>query len=329
MILRQFSSRQPYLLLAVPLLVLGTLLPAAQLGLLSFGYADFPLEDVLQGVMPFAWYGVSIAASLIIIGALVSNIVFNRHEFHMSPSYVPALIYATVAVALCLIRCSIPALAANVAVILGLNRYLEVFRQSKALSAYFVAGFWMGVGALLFPPYLILAAGMIVSSINTRTFNWREQLLPLLAFSTPFLYWLVFKFWNNELNDLVLFKKIYSFDPPKGPDWNDWWTRSYGIMVAISFVMALRSFIFLSDRSSNKARSVKRIFLVMALFILGAAGVCLVFVGQWVPEVILLPVTFIMGHWYTNYRFSLIAPFSFYAILFGAAGLIMHIFGLF
>jgi hypothetical protein len=329
MLLRQFSSRQPYLLLAVPIVVLGVLFPAASRGLLSFAHADFPIEDVLSKVMPFAYYGVSIAAILIMVGALATNIVFNRHEFHMSPSYVPALVYAVVAVTLCLIRVSIPALAANVAVIIGLNRFLEVFRQNRALSEYFIAGFWIGAGALLFPPYLVLAAGLVISILNTRSFNWRELILPLLAFATPFVYWLVWKFWWNQLDSLVLFRKIYTFDPPKGPDWNDNYTRTYGIMIGVSFLLALRSFIFISDRSSNKARSVKRIFLLMSLFMLGSAGVCLILVGQWVPEVILLPVTFIMGHWYTNYRFSLIAPFSFYAILFGSAALILHVFGVF
>lgn len=327
MILRQFSSRQPYLLFAGPILTLSVLLPANRYQLVTFSFRDFPFERMLHPVLELPWAGAVIACVLIITGALLSNLIFNRHEFNNAPTFVPGLLYAIISVCLCLIKINLAALTANVAVIVGINRLMEVFRQSNALSAYFKAAFWLGLGALAFPPYVMLLPGMMLSIVNTRTFNWREHTLTVIAFGTPFLYWLVWMFWTDRLDALILFRKTISFNPPKGLlSWNDPYALGFAIVLGISFLLALRSFIFLSDRSSNQARNVKRIFLIMTLFILGSAGFALIFMDVFLPEVAILPVTFIIGNWFTNYRFSLFAPFMFYAILAAAAILGLHIF---
>ncbi len=327
MILRQFSSRQPYMLLVAPLIAIGVLIPACTWGFITFSFADFPLDRLLAPMLTIPYFGASVAAGLIIIGSLLGNIIFNRHEFNASPTFVPALLYALVASTLCLIKCNIPILVANVAVVIGLNRLMEVFRQSNALPAYFKAAFWLGLGALAFPPYILLLPAMMLSIINTRSFNWREHLLTIVAFATPFVYWGVWMLWTDRWDQLILFKKIISFNTPEGmPDWTNNYTRSFGISLGVSFLLALRSFIFLSDRSSNQARNVKRIFLLMALFALASTGFSYVYVGQFIPEVAILPATFVIGNWFTNYRYSLLAPFMFYILLITSALLIIHVF---
>ncbi|MFO0359514.1 MAG: hypothetical protein ACK50N_03370 [Flavobacteriales bacterium] len=327
MILRQFSSRQPYLLLVTPLITLSILLPAWSWGFISFSFSDFPLDRLLQPLLQISFVGVSVASAFIIFGALLANIVFNRHEFNASPTFVPALVYSLIATTLCLIKCNIPVLVANVAVIIGLNRLMEVFRQSNALPAYFKAAFWLGLGALAFPPFILLLPAMLLSILNTRSFNWREHLLTIIAFIAPFIYWAVWMLWTDRFDDLILFKKTLSFNTPEGmPDWTNNYIGSFAIVTGSSFLLALRSFIFLSDRSSNQARNVKRIFLLIALFALASTGFSFVYVGQLYPEVIILPATFVIGNWFTNYRYSLLAPIMFYVLMTTAALLIIHVF---
>jgi hypothetical protein len=133
--------------------------------------------------------------------------------------------------------------------------------------------------------------------------------------------------WTDRFDDLILFKKTLSFNTPEGmPDWTNNYIGSFAIVTGSSFLLALRSFIFLSDRSSNQARNVKRIFLLIALFALASTGFSFVYVGQLYPEVIILPATFVIGNWFTNYRYSLLAPIMFYVLLTTAALLIIHVF---
>lgn len=329
MILKQFSSRQPLLLILVPIMVLGILVPLYHLGFMRFSSADYPVGQWSQWLISIPWVGVSILSFLIISGALLSNLLFNKHEFNPTPTYVPALVYSIIATTLSLISANIPLLLALLSILVGINYVLDVFRNSKALAPYFTAGFFFGVAAFCYPPFIALIIGFWICVINTRIFSWREFLLPLLAFVTPFLYWWAWKYWFGQLDSLILFKKLITYNPTDGPDWTDNYTKSFGIIIAITFVLALRSFVFLSDRSSNKARGIKRNFFILSLAIMASAAISITFANEYAPEVILIPITFVAGNWFTNYRYSLIAPFAFYALLISSALFVLHAYRLF
>ncbi|MEZ4798750.1 MAG: hypothetical protein R2809_03010 [Flavobacteriales bacterium] len=329
MILKQFSSRQPLLLILVPVIVLGILIPLEFKGFLQYSTPDFPATKLLFLIHSIPWLSVSLTAIFIVSGALLGNIVFNRHEFNTAPSFVPALIYALTATVFSLTTVKLLLLFACIPIILGINRILDVFRHNKALAPYFNAGFWFGLAVLIYPPFLPILIGLWVCIASTRVFSWREFLLPLFAFASPFIYWWAFLYWNDQLDQLVLYKKIITFNPTLGPDWSNGWTRAFDIVIGIIFVFSLRGFIFISDRSSNKARGVKRNFAILALTIISSVGLSIYFANEWAAEVILVPFMVIAGNWFTNYRMSLIAPFAFYALLITSALLVLHAYHIF
>lgn len=322
MILRAFASNQPYTLLAVPVTVGVAILPAAWQSGLPVIQADFPADQIFYWVYQSKSAVAFCASALILAGAFLSNMVFNRHEFINVPVYVTALMYAMIGSALSVCQLSLPALLANIFVLMGLNRQLRIFRQTRVLSEYFESGFWFGMAAMFFPPYLALAAGMWFTTIITRAFNWREHILPLVAFAVPFLYWITWKYWNNDMDNLVLFRKILSYDGAALMAGLSLSQKVFLGLCGLSLVMALPRYIFLSDRASNKARSVKNVFLIMAVSICGAFLLGYLLVLKWILLTLLLPLTFIIGYWFTNYRFSLIAPLVFY-VLCSAATIVM------
>ncbi len=313
MILRQFAYNQPYLLGAAPIIVLSMLVPSAWASGLPIFNCNFPADDLFGWVYQSKAGTVAMACVLVIAGALLSNSVFNRHEFYPVPSYIISLVYAGLGSAMCLHNCSLPALLAALFIIIGLNKQLQVFKQSRVLSEYFECGFWFGMAAMFFPPFIILAVGMWLNILFTRTFNWREHLLPLIAFCVPFIYWWVWKYWNNELGDLVLFHRISSFNQASMQFSLNWPERVFFSTVLIAFALALPRYLFLGERASNKARSVKSVFLVMALSMCGAFVLGYFLVFKVIFLTLLVPTTFIIGYWFANYRYSLIAPFVFYA----------------
>jgi hypothetical protein len=327
MILRSFASNQPYTLIAVPVTVLAALIPAAWGGGLVPLVADFPADDLFYWVYQSKAMVVGITATLIIAGAFYSNLVFNRHEFYNVPVFVPAIMYAMSATVLSLIQLSLPVLLANVFFLAGLNKQLLVFRQTRVLAEYFEAGFWYGMAAVFFPPYLALAAGLWITTIVTRAFHWREHVLPLIAFSAPFLYWVVWKYWNNEIGDLVLFHKTITYDVQGYFARFSWAENVFFIVSLLSILMSLPRYLFLADRASNKARSVKNVFLIMALAMSLAIFVGYVLVLKWILLCVALPLTFVAGYWFTNYRYSLVAPLAFYVFCAAATLVVLHFYG--
>lgn len=312
MILRSFASNQPYTLAAVPVTVLVFMLPMIWSGGLHPVVAGFPADELFAGVYTSQLALVVTSIILILSGAILANMVFNRHEFYNVPVYVPALIYSMTAVAISVIQLSVPVLISNVFLLAGLNKQLKVFRQTRVLAEYFECGFWFGMAAVFFPPYIALAAGLWVTTLVTRAFHWREHLLPLVAFSIPFIYWITWKYWNNDLQDVVLFNKVISYDVNTFFSELSWWQGLYLVITLAVVIFALPRYIFLSDRASNKARSVKNVFLIMALAMLFSFGLGYLLIMKWILMTIVLPVTYIAGYWFTNYRYSLVAPLAFY-----------------
>jgi hypothetical protein len=327
MILRQFASNQPYIMIGVPVVIAAILAPALYSGL-PLVQADFPADQFFAGLYQNNMMVVLLTMAVIAAGSFLINYIFNRNEFHSTPSFVPALMYALLGCTSSLYQFSLPVLLSNLFFLVGIGRQLSVSRQTKATAEYFECGFWFGLAAIIFPPYLALAAGLWFSILYTRAFNWREHLLPILSFGVPFLYWLVYKYWNDQLNDLVLFRRIVTFDTTNPIAGMNWYCKMFYVTVVVAFVLAIPRFLFLADRSSNRARNVKNTFIMTSLAAVAAFGMGYLLVLKWIIGALLIPTAMVTGYWFTNYRYSLAAPFVFYTILFGSLLVTLKFYGI-
>jgi hypothetical protein len=315
MILRTYASNQPLSLALLPLTTFGVLLAVASSGRLVAFNADFPIDRFLLSWYDSPYSLAGLSGLLILTGAYLSNNVFNRHEFFNVPVYVPAFIYSMLGTTLALIQLSVPVLLANVFVLLGLNSHLKIFHQPRVLSEIFESAFWYGVAAVLFPPYLLLVLAMWLGSMLTRAFHWREYALPLVAFSMPFIYWMSWLYLHDNVQSMVLFRKWVSFDFQSFFSTLDKSERVFGIVAILALLFALPRYLFLSERSSNKAKTVRTIFFLIALAVAGSYLLGYFLLWKWIIMSLLLPIAFLLGYWFANYRLSLVAPFFFYALM--------------
>ncbi len=324
MILRSYASNQPLSLALLPLTTITVLCLAAERGRLVAFDAGFPLDRFLLGWYTDSWALAALSAFLILVGAYLTNSVFNKHEFFDVPVFVPALVYSLLATTLAIIQLSVPVLLANLFVLFGLNNHLKIFNQPRVLAEYFESGFWYGLGAVCFPPYLILVLGIWVGTAATRSFNWREYILPVIAFAVPFGYWVSWLYFQDDIKGMVLFHKWVSFDVQSFfGGWNKS-ERIFGFIAMLSLLFSIPRYLFLSERSSNKAKTVRTIFFVVALSIGGSYLLAYVLVWKWIVMALLLPVAFLLGYWFANYRISLVAPFFFYALVISSIWCVIH-----
>jgi hypothetical protein len=315
MILRSFASNQPYVLVSLPVAVGAVLLPSIWMQPLQVLDLNLPLSAELGGLFTKPWLSSIVAMAIVLLGSWLSNAVFNRSEFYNTPTYVVALLFAFFGSVFAIYQLNFSVLLASLLVLLGLERQLCIFKQSRVLSLCFETGFWYGLATLLFPPFATLIAGSWIALLFNRAFNLREHLLLLIAFSIPFLYWFVYLFWFGRTQDFVLFKIIASFNPPTlAFQWT--WALFYLVLIAgFGLVIGLPRYLKPSDRAGNKTKMVKNTFLIMA-----AAQVCSMLIGFSLYHVWILPAAMVvavvmLGYWFTNYRYSLLAPLVFYALL--------------
>lgn len=314
MILREYSSNQPGLVIPYPLLIGLATIPLIMNGFELEIASNFRADSMLS-VQGISWLPLVFSSICILAGAIYANRVFNRHEFHDSPTYVPGLLYTLIATGCMLLQFSPSILLANLFLLAGLDPLLGVFRQGRVLSQYFKAGIWIGLASLIYPPYIATLPALWVSILFTRAFHWREHLVCLLGFSVPFLYWISLNYYDGNLSSIVMFHKIIGQNP--GINWmkSGWINQVFSISIIISLLAALPAYLFFSQRNNNKSRNVKAVFFIITLGLLSSILVSYLFSGMWLVSGVILPVSFISGYWFTNYRYSLIAPFVFYFML--------------
>ncbi len=317
MLLRLFTSRQPLLLVSVPLLAALGLLP--RIWILAPTGADwtaYPAEGWMAALCSGLPLGDALPAwVLVVAGALRVNQLFNRHQFYPSPVYIPALIYTVASIAFMQQGSALHILAANLFIVAGIDYILRVSRQPRVLNEYFRGGFWLGLGALLFPPFLLLGIAMWLGIAFLRPFQWREYAVSALAFAVPFIWWIAILFFNDLTEDIWLITR--QINTP----WLAWWKGSNAmlrivwIFSAISLLFAIPRLLFPTERASNRARNLAGVFLLYFFVSLAAVIGDAWLTGIWNLTALLVPFTVATGVWYAHYRYSLFAPFVFYGWL--------------
>jgi hypothetical protein len=315
MILRSFSSNQPYVLVSLPIAICAALLPSLVIQPLQQLALDLPLSQELAFLYQSSWKTGIVAIVLVLFGSWLSNAVFNKSEFFNTPTYVVALLYSFFACLFCIFQFNILVLIAGLMVLLGLERQLNIFKQARVLSLCFEAGFWFGGAALLYPPFLTLLVGAWIALFVNRSFNIREHLLLFIAFAMPFIYWIIYLYTWDILDRCVLFSIVASFDLNQqlmSTPWTLWYVT--GIAV-VGIIVGLPRYLAPADRAGNRTKMVKNTFLIMACAMLASIGIGYHFYHVWVLLSSLVIAVILLGYWFANYRFSLLAPFIFYGLL--------------
>ncbi|MEN9639807.1 MAG: hypothetical protein RLZZ262_1676 [Bacteroidota bacterium] len=315
MILRSFASNQPFVLVALPVLVCAMVLPAAFSHPVAWMELPLPLETSFGPWLAYGWLRAVVVCLSVLLGAWLANNVFNRSEFFNTPTYVIALIYAVLGGVWSLHQGSLSLLLANVLILIGLDRQLRIFKQTRVLHLCFETGFWFGLAGLFFPPFLTLVIGAWVALLFSRAFSLREHLLLFVSAAIPFLYWFVYLYWNGRTDEFVLFRISASFNATGWKTAWAWPLINLAIVVALALLIGIPRYLTPADRAGNRTKMVKSTFLIMAI----AQGAA-IFIGflayhVWILPSLLVVCAILLGYWFANYRYSLLAPFVFYAIL--------------
>jgi len=146
-----------------------------------------------------------IACIIVFIQAMLLNFITNKYVILGKLTYLPALFY--------IIYCSIlspfltlsPALVANFFVLYIFYKLLSGYKKPDAISTFFDIGLVIGLGTILYFPFLVLLVWIWVSLIILRPFYWREWLSPFIAFLLIQFFLAVFYYYNNSFNLMLKF----------------------------------------------------------------------------------------------------------------------------
>lgn len=289
--LRFFKSNHPVIKIVIGLLNLLLWVPK------SF----FDFEPEIQPLWPFFEFintplGNSLTvATLVTVCALGLNYLVDSLEFELRASHIPAFCFS--------IFCSILlfdhgfhiVLLALLPLLISIHILLGVFRESRAFPKYFEAGIWLGLAVIAYQPFIILVPFYVLIISYTRTFNWRELLLPVIASVLPAAILI-------QVGFLVTGK--FKFDNLFQLAWNLQWDPNVVQWTALScwtllLLFSLQKFWMSFVKSTNRSKNTKNGFFILSIGLLVSTGL-LQIAGAFVA---IIPFSIALSMFYT-YIFS-------------------------
>ncbi|MCF8364498.1 MAG: DUF6427 family protein [Bacteroidales bacterium] len=272
MIIRLFRAQ--YLLQYVLLFLFTALLWAdailfPDLLVTGQGFEGFPL--IKKFVLSYPLLSVFVSILLLYTQALMLNAAAGEHRLVERNQLVLAALYV-------LIMSSQPEmvqpnmmLPVNLLLILALYIILKLYGEKESLSTLFDVGFLTGLATLFFFPAVAFLPFIVVSLLVFQMVRWREWLIPIVGFVTPFIFVTVWYFWFDQLPEKFdYFLTLFAFQIPSYHDASANMILIWGlfaVLVFFGFIKILRS----ASEGSVERRKKNRVVIFMFLFALASS----------------------------------------------------------
>lgn len=216
---------------------------------------------------PFA--NIVVAGILVFLQALIFNQILNNHNLLGKQSFLPALLFIVSSSIFLPFMTLSPALVCNFLLIWIISKFLSLNKTSTALLTVFDIGLIIGLGTLIYFPFIAMFLTVIIGLLLYRPFNWREWLVSILGFLTVFFLLAVFYYWTDRLN---IFYQIWRPLGNKFPnvfkiDYSDYFVLVPMLIIIVLALIRLRQNFFRSFISTRKAYQ-----LLVLMFLVAAAS---------------------------------------------------------
>ena len=157
----------------------------------------FGVERFENTFSPFA--NVLISAILVYLQALIFNQVINNHTLLGKQSFLPSLLFVVSSSLFLPFLTLNPVLICNFLLIWIIAKFLAIGKGGSVMLSIFDIGLIIGIGTLIYFPFIAMLVIVIIALMLYRAFNWREWVSAILGFCTVFFFLAVFYFWTDSL----------------------------------------------------------------------------------------------------------------------------------
>lgn len=150
-------------------------------------YSGYLYSFFVKIITPIPHRHIILGCTLLFISqGLHLNYILNRHEVLFINSWIPAVIYTLIAMAFSPFATFHPLLLTQGFVVFLLEKTFRLYKQGETYALNMDAGVIIGIATLIYFPSALLLLFFIAGTIILKPFNWRDPVIVLLGFTTPF-----------------------------------------------------------------------------------------------------------------------------------------------
>lgn len=301
MLLRFFRSTSAPVILFIPLLGLLLWLPSllsAPESVFFFDKAQMPLYKFVTDIIPErSFIATLLTYVLVVIQGFLLVRLNTRFIFINNRTYLPVLFFILLTASVPELQRLNPVIFSGFFLVLALEKIFDSYGSGGLAYDYFVAAFYLSIGALFYPFLIFFMLTIWISLGLLRPFKWREWVFTLVGFLLPVFFVSCFYYLLHDqpfrlINDV---ERVFSF-PYHSPE--------YSLPVLIFFV-CIAFLIFLASQFMIRVYPNKKIFsrkaytvflwlfinAIVVFLVISKASIELIFLGA-------IPVSFLLSHYF-------------------------------
>jgi len=207
---------------------------------------------------------VVIALVLTIFQAFFLNKLINHYNFLGKPNFLTALMYMTLVSLFLPFLVLSPTLICNFITIWMLTKLFNIYKQVDVKGLMFDLGMIVGIGSLIYFPFIVMFFLLWVSLIIFRPFIWREWITPLLGLTIVYALLAVIYYWVDRFDDFITI-----FSPFTNEFSATLQVDIYDYLVTIPIIIALIFFLFiLKDQYFKSIVHIRKSFQLLFFMLL-------------------------------------------------------------
>lgn len=141
-----------------------------------------------------------LAAFLLLVQALTFNRIINSYNLLGKSTYLPALLYVSAGSLITPFLILSPVLFCNFLILWMMEKFLSIYKRDEVRSVMYDLGMIVGLGTLIYFPFIAMLPVLWISLIIFRPFIWREWFAVITGIITIFFFLGVFYYWNESLD---------------------------------------------------------------------------------------------------------------------------------
>jgi len=213
------------------------------------------------------WINTILAFLILLSEGIFLNYIIRNENFISRNSYLPMLIFFILMSSSTNLLTITPALFSNLFLILSLRIIFNFYDEEEPFLQVFNAGFFIAIASLFYLPSAIFLLLFWISFFVFSQYTWRNWLISIIGFITPYLFLIVYYFWFDKLeifvdNYLMFFM---NFNSPIA----DYSIFAYVFLISFVFLLLL-SLNNLLLKLNEKVIKIRKLSLILIWFIVFA-----------------------------------------------------------
>lgn len=134
------------------------------------------------------WVSITVMLVLITIQIFIFTTLDFRFSITHNKSFLVAFIFLLLVLSFPSLNVLLPAHFANVLILMGINKIFQAVTREKAHYIIFDSSLYFSIASLFYFYSYFLFAFVIIALIITRKFYFREWIISILGFITPYIF---------------------------------------------------------------------------------------------------------------------------------------------